>query len=120
MSGDPLPWQRVRVGERRDPRLLTVGEDVLADPRDGSEHARVVIDSRDWCNVVPITAGGDVVLVKQFRFGSREVSLELPGGIVDDGEDPAASAARELEEETGYRAGRIVRLGTYRPNPAHF
>jgi 8-oxo-dGTP pyrophosphatase MutT (NUDIX family) len=108
------------MGERRDHRILRIGEDVFADPRDGEERSRVVIDADDWCNVVPLTARGDVVLVKQFRFGNREVSLELPGGVVDEGEDAAQSAARELEEETGYRAGRVVHLGTYSPNPAHF
>ena len=120
MSRDPLPWKRVRTGERRDFQILRVGEDHFADPRDGTEHARVIIEADDWVNVLPITRSGEVVLVKQFRFGSEEVSLELPGGIVDPGEEPAASVARELEEETGYRAGRILPLGVYRANPAHF
>jgi 8-oxo-dGTP pyrophosphatase MutT (NUDIX family) len=120
MSSDPLPWKRVGRGERRDHHVLRVGEDVFADPRDGQERSRVIIDADDWCNVVPITRAGDVVLVRQFRFGSGSVSLELPGGVVDGGEDAAATAARELEEETGYRAARILPLGTYSPNPAHF
>ncbi len=110
----------MRRGERKDFQILSVGEDTFADPRDGEERARVVIEADDWANVLPLARSGEVVLVKQFRFGSREVSLELPGGVVDAGEEPAATVARELEEETGYRAGRVVRLGTYRPNPAHF
>lgn len=120
MSPDPRPWKRVRIGAREDHHVLRVGEDVFADPRDGEERARVIIDAEDWCNVLPLTRSGDVILVKQFRFGSQEVSLELPGGVVDAGEEPAAAIARELEEETGYIAGRLVRLGTYPPNPAHF
>jgi 8-oxo-dGTP pyrophosphatase MutT (NUDIX family) len=120
MSRDPLPWKRVRKGERADHQVLRIGEDVFADPRDGVERSRVIIEADDWANVVPITTDGDVVLVKQFRFGTRKVSLELPGGAVDRGEDPAATVARELEEETGYRAGRVVRLGAYDSNPAHF
>ncbi len=110
----------MRRGERHDFQILRVGENHFADPRDGQEHARVIIEADDWANVLPLTRSGDVVLVKQFRFGSQEVSLELPGGVVDPGEDPAAAVARELEEETGYRGGRIVPLGVYRPNPAHF
>lgn len=110
----------MRTGPRHDYHVLRVGEDVFADPRDGGERPRVLIEAEDWCNVVPITTSGDVVLVKQFRFGSGEVSLELPGGVVEPGEHPAAAVARELEEETGYRAGRVVALGAYRSNPAHF
>lgn len=110
----------MKVGERTDYKILRVGADVFADPRDGEELRRVIIEADDWANVLPLTRSGDVVLVKQFRFGSNEVSLELPGGVVDHGEDPAATAARELEEETGYRAGRVLPLGVYSPNPAHF
>ncbi len=117
---DPRPWPLVRKGERRDFQILRVGEDTYADPRSGEEHRRVMIDADDWCNVLPLTRDGRVVLLKQFRFGSGAVSLELPGGVVDRGEEPAAAVARELEEETGYRAGRVLPLGVYRPNPAHF
>lgn len=110
----------MEVGERTDYQIMRVGEDVFADPRDGEERRRVIIEADDWANVLPLTRSGDVVLVKQFRFGSNAVSLELPGGVVDHGEDPATTVARELEEETGYRAGRVLPLGVYSPNPAHF
>ncbi len=120
MPLEPRPWKRIAVGERRDHQILRIGEDVFADPRTGERHDRVIIEADDWCNVVPLTPDGRVVLVKQFRFGSREVSLELPGGVVDEGETPEDAARRELEEETGYRAGRVLPLGSYRSNPAHF
>ncbi|MDE3192135.1 MAG: NUDIX hydrolase [Chloroflexota bacterium] len=120
MAPDPRPWTRVRTGERKDHQILKVGVDVFADPRSGVEHDRVIIEAPDWCNVLPLTTDGRVVLIKQFRFGSQEVSLELPGGVVDDGETPEEAVERELEEETGYRAGRVVKLGAYRSNPAHF
>lgn len=110
----------MRKGERKDYQILQIAEDVFADPRTGEEHERVIIEARDWCNVLPLTTDGRVVLIKQFRFGSQEVSLELPGGVVDDGETPEEAVRRELEEETGYRAGRLVKLGTYHSNPAHF
>lgn len=110
----------MKRGPRTDYQILSVGEDTFADPRTGEQHDRVIIEADDWCNVLPLTKDGQVVLIKQFRFGSQEVSLELPGGVVEHGEKPEESVARELEEETGYRAGRVVKLGVYRSNPAHF
>ena len=63
---------------------------------------------------------GKLILVRQFRHGSDEITAELPGGIVDDGETPEEAAARELEEESGFRAGKITLLGRINPNPALF
>ena len=80
----------------------------------------LVFESADWVNVVPLLDDGRVVLVRQWRFGIGGFSLEVPGGLVEPGEDPAATAARELEEETGYRAERVERLGQVDTNPALF
>ena len=84
----------------------------------GQERNFVVLDSPPWVNVVPVTAEGNVVLIRQFRHGVRQVTLEAPGGLVEDGEPPEIAAARELREETGYQAERIRALGRVLPNPA--
>jgi ADP-ribose pyrophosphatase len=115
---EPRAWRRVRQGLPADYQILKVREDLVADPRDGTEHPRVIIDCTDWVNIIPVTLGDEVVLVRQFRFGVWANTLEIPGGMVDAGEDPAAAAVRELEEETGYLPGRLVRLGVIHPNPA--
>jgi ADP-ribose pyrophosphatase len=87
--------------------------------RDGREHDFHVIETRDWVNVVPITANGDVVLVRQFRHGIRDLTLEVPAGIIDPTDsDPAVAARRELREETGYDCAELRGLGTVHPNPA--
>jgi ADP-ribose pyrophosphatase len=81
----------------------------------------VVLEARDWATVVPLLRvdGEDFFLmVRQYRHGSGELSVEFPGGVVERGEDPAAAAARELEEETGYRAESIRMAGSLSPNPA--
>jgi len=87
----------------------------------GEKRAFTVIDCPDWVNIVPVleTAEGRCfVMVRQWRHGSREMSVEFPGGILESGEDSETGAGRELEEETAYRAGRLVKLGSMRPNPA--
>src|SRR5690606_26777075 len=61
-----------------------------------------VINTRDWVNVVALTTDLQLVLVNQFRYGINQLSWEIPGGIIDSGEDPLAAGLRELREETGF------------------
>jgi 8-oxo-dGTP pyrophosphatase MutT (NUDIX family) len=77
-----------------------------------------IFEFRSWANIVALTKGGQVVLVKQYRHGACDVLLEFPGGVVEDGEDPMDGARRELLEETGYRAEQIIQIGKLFPNPA--
>ncbi len=114
----PRPWKRLSKGEEQDLTILRVREDTFSDPRDGTAHPRVIITAPDWVNVVALTREGEALLVRQFRFGLEADTLEIPGGMVDRGEEPAAAAARELEEETGFRASELVFLGAVHPNPA--
>jgi 8-oxo-dGTP pyrophosphatase MutT (NUDIX family) len=85
---------------------------------DGSVRPILKLTTPDWCNIVPLTADGRILLVRQHRWGTDMPSLEIPGGLVDEGESPLEAARRELREETGYDAGSIVELGRVHPNPA--
>jgi len=82
-------------------------------------HAFYVLEIAPWINVVPITSDGHLVLVRQYRHGIREVTLEVPGGVMDAADGtPAVAAARELLEETGYRGDPLELLGEVSSNPA--
>ena len=116
----PEPWPLLDEVKLQDCRVFSVGRTTARSPLTGRMHDFYRIDSSDWVNVVPLTADDEVVMVRQFRHGARAVTLEIPGGMVDPGEAPAEAAARELLEETGYRAGRVVPLGGVNPNPALF
>ena len=90
----------------------------LRSPMSGREHHFLRLDCPDWVNIIAVTDEGRMVLVEQYRHGTDEMTIEIPGGAVDPGESPATSAARELEEETGYRASELIEIGRVDPNPA--
>ena len=98
--------------------LFQVRFDQVVNPRNSVERRAVVLESPDWCSVVAVTPDERLVLVRQYRFGTREVTLEIPGGSVMDGEDHRRAAQRELLEETGYTSSDWVHLGSHEPNPA--
>ena len=73
----------------------------------------------DSVATVALTADGQVILTRQYRHPLGAVIYDLPAGRLRRGEDPAAGARRELEEETGYRAGSLTPLGRYNPFPGY-
>ena len=121
---DPQPgaalsrWEAVSRETIADCRVFQVDRVWFRHPRRGTTSDFFVIGSPDWVHVVARTVDDQLVLVRQFRYGSEEFSLEVPGGLIDAGEDPVAAAQRELIEETGYGGGTARLLAQVRPNPA--
>ena len=114
------PWQCVRSHPSQSFRVFSVRTDTIRSPRTGMDHDFYVIETGDWVNVIPLTKDHQVVMVKQYRHGSKQVTLEIPGGLVDPGDTPERAASRELLEETGYEAEELDQIGVANPNPAIF
>ena len=98
--------------------IFTVRRSALHDAEGKPKRDVHTFTARDWCNVVPVTADGRVLLVWQYRFGTGDFSLELPGGVVDPGEAPMDAAIRELREEAGATSKRVELISVLEPNPA--
>ncbi len=112
------PWTWLSSTILHSCRIFDLKREQYRSPRTGREHDFYMLHSGDWVNVIPLTVDQKVVLVNQFRFGSKDFSLEIPGGMVDPEDSPAGAASRELLEETGYGGDEPVLLGTVHPNPA--
>lgn len=79
---------------------------------DGTESDYYIKDEGDYVCVLALTKDNKIVLARQYRPGPDRILLELPGGRIDEGEDPALSASRELLEETGFQ-GKIESAGNF-------
>ena len=112
------PWETLEVGEIEDHRVFGFQEVLRRSPRTGKTAIYKVLHAGPWTNVVALTPDDRVVLVEQYRHGVDALTLEVPGGVLEPGEEPAAAAARELVEETGYTGDPPELLGTIHPNPA--
>lgn len=77
-----------------------------------------VLEYPNWVNVIAITKDGQFVMERQYRHAARKISLELPCGVMEEGETPLEAAQRELLEETGFGGGQWKKLMELSPNPS--
>lgn len=111
-------WEIMKETLVDDFEIFSTTKSIRKNPRTGASIEFFRIDGHDWANIIALTPKNEVILVRQYRHGSEEFTLELPGGCVEPGEDPKAGVLRELREETGYLANDAEYLGRIRPNPA--
>ncbi len=117
-SAAPARWEKLGQTLGARCRVFDVLEARYRHPGRQRERDFVVIDAPDWVNVLALTPDRQLVLVRQFRFGIDDFSLEIPGGVMERGEEPVAAALRELREETGFSGAPVRILGGVHPNPA--
>ena len=118
MMDRPKEWKRIKSKSGPDLKLFQVRWDSLVNPRNNKVLERLVLETKNWVNVVPVTSDNQIVMVHQYRFGVSKITSEIPGGLLDSGEDSKSAAIRELAEETGYTGGEWIYLGSVEPNPA--
>lgn len=114
----PQRWKKLRSEKHATTRIFDVTRAIYRHPQRDRDQDFFVINAPDWVNVLALTPDHHLVLVRQFRFGIDEFSVEIPGGVMDPGEDPIAAGLRELQEETGYVGTKARLLGSVHPNPA--
>ncbi|MCK8818050.1 NUDIX hydrolase [Natroniella sulfidigena] len=112
-------WETIEVRTIYDRGFVKFKERSCRHKEKGIKYDFFKMEFLDWVTVVPITVEQEVILVKQYRIGTEEVTLEIPGGTLDPGEENSKLAAkRELLEETGYDSEKLVKLGKVAVNPA--
>jgi ADP-ribose pyrophosphatase len=121
MTGYKGKWKIISEHIYESFPIFTLKKSIRENPLTGTQIDFVRVDGLDWVNVIAFTPKNELVLVKQYRHGAEEYTLELPGGCIEkEAPDPQENGMRELVEETGYTSNEVDFLGMLRPNPAMY
>jgi 8-oxo-dGTP pyrophosphatase MutT (NUDIX family) len=111
-------WERLDSERLLETAYFALRSDKLRLPGGAVKDPYYVVERPDAAIIFPLTAEGDVVLVRQYRPPLERMELGLPAGLVEKGEEPEAAARRELVEETGYSGGEWEPLGSLASSPS--
>lgn len=113
-------WQTISKEDISNQKIFNITHCYRKHPTLDKQGKFVVLDSPTWVNIIPITKNKEVVLIEQYRHGSDSVTIEIPGGLVEKGEEPRLAAQRECQEETGFASlFDAVQMAEITPNPAY-
>lgn len=118
MSQEPHLWKKKKTQLEADCRIFKIQRVTFEHEQRKSSGDFFVMDTPNWVHVVALTPENKIVMVKQFRFGTENLSWEVPGGLMESGESPEEAAQRELREETGYVGENAEIIAAISPNPA--
>ena len=113
-----MPFELIRSEVLMKGRAFAIRRDLLKTP-DGRETKFDIIEHGGSVVVVPLDADGNLLFVRQYRHATGQDLLELPAGTLEENEDPAVCAAREIREETGYAAGQLEKIGEFYLAPGY-
>ena len=114
-----IEWAVLKRQQVADYKLFSLHKKQVRSPRTGEIRQMLALQFPDWVLTLALTSQQEVIMVRQYRHGTEQVCLELPGGLVDpDDASPESSAQRELLEETGFSASNIRLIGECYPQPA--
>lgn len=112
-------WKHLESQRVWKTRILTLRQDKYHFLPNDIIRDFTVLEFNDWVNIIPVTADGDVVMIRQYRIGMQKETIEIPGGVVSRHDmSPKHAAVREMQEETGYFSEDVIHIGTVHPNPA--
>jgi ADP-ribose pyrophosphatase len=111
-------WKRLASERLLETPYFSLRSDRLRLPDGGIKDPYYVIERPDAAIIFPLTTGGEVILVRQYRPPLQMMELGLPAGLIEEGERPEVAARRELSEETGYAGGEWDLLGSLASSPS--
>lgn len=122
MSDSPRKWTIDTEDIICETRVFNVVKKKMRMPGSDKSGDFFTLSAPDWVNVIAFDENGEIILVEQYRHGTNDISLEIPGGVIDasHGGEPLNAARRELKEETGYESDNWTNLGPVSSNPALF